>query len=207
MVRVPRTRPPYPGEFRREAIRLAQMGDKRQRKLARDLGISDVTLRNWLKEEKAAKGERPGGLSVDERDELRRLRDENAKLEMEREILRKAAVFFAREETGGRLAFTTGSVARRPIGRSPTLGSTRSCGSSAGPVLRKRVARLCPGPGQRIGEIGAVRRRQPDDRNGSSRGGCHLGQGKALDGDCRGPADGTCETTNGDDGLARTRLT
>jgi transposase len=86
---VPRTRPPYPEEFRREAIRLAQMGDKPQRRLARDLGISDVTLRNWLKEAKAAKGERPGGLSADERDELRRLRDENAMLRMEREILRK----------------------------------------------------------------------------------------------------------------------
>jgi transposase len=52
---VPRTRPPYPEEFRREAIGLAQPGDKPQRKLAKDLGISDVTLRSWLKEEKAAK--------------------------------------------------------------------------------------------------------------------------------------------------------
>ena len=98
---MPRTRPPYPEEFRREAIRLAQLGDKPQRKLAKDLGISDVTLRHWLKEEKAARGERPsGGLSQDEREELRRLRDENAKLRMEREILRKAAVFFAREDDG-----------------------------------------------------------------------------------------------------------
>ena len=97
---VPRTRPPYPEEFRPEAIRLAQLGDKPQRRLAKDLGISDVTLRNWLKEEKAAKGERPGGLSSDEREELARLRDENAKLRMEREILRKAAVFFAKEDDG-----------------------------------------------------------------------------------------------------------
>jgi len=89
---VPRTRPPYPEEFRREAIRLAQLGDKPQRKLARDLGISDVTLRNWLKEEKAARGERSGGLSGAEREELKRLRDENAKLRMEREILRKVAL-------------------------------------------------------------------------------------------------------------------
>jgi transposase len=86
---VPRTRPPYPEEFRREAIRLAQLGDKPQRKLAKDLGVSDVTLRNWLKEAKAQRGERPGGLSQDEREELRRLRDENATLRMEREILRK----------------------------------------------------------------------------------------------------------------------
>ena len=97
---MPRTRPPYPEEFRREAIRLAQLGDKPQRKLAKDLGISDVTLRHWLKEEKAARGERPGGLSSEERGELNRLRDENAKLRMEREILRKAAVFFAREDDG-----------------------------------------------------------------------------------------------------------
>ena len=45
-----------------------------------------------MKEEKAAKGERPGGLSGDEREELARLRDENAKLRMEREILRKVPV-------------------------------------------------------------------------------------------------------------------
>ena len=57
---MPRTRPPYPEEFRREAIRLAQLGDKPQRKIAKDLGISDVTLRHWLKEDKAARGERPG---------------------------------------------------------------------------------------------------------------------------------------------------
>ena len=53
---MPRTRPPYPEEFRREAIRLARLGDKPRRKLARDLGISDVTLRNWLKDEKASRG-------------------------------------------------------------------------------------------------------------------------------------------------------
>jgi transposase len=97
---VPRTRPPYPEEFGREAIRLAQLGDQPQRKLAKSLGISDVTLRHWLKEEKASRGERPGGLSSDEREELQRLRDENATLRMEREILRKAAVFFAREDDG-----------------------------------------------------------------------------------------------------------
>jgi transposase len=97
---VPRTRPPYPEEFRREAIGLAQLGDKPQRRLAEDLGISDVTLRNWLKRERAERGERPGGLSQDEREELQRLRDENARLRMEREILSMAAVFFAKESDG-----------------------------------------------------------------------------------------------------------
>ncbi|MEA2213660.1 MAG: Transposase, partial [Solirubrobacteraceae bacterium] len=42
---LPRTRPPYPEEFRREAVRLARLGDKPQRRLAKDLGISDVSLR------------------------------------------------------------------------------------------------------------------------------------------------------------------
>jgi transposase len=97
---VPRTRPPYPEEFRREAVRLALLGDQPQHRLARSLGISDVTLRNWVKQEQADRGERLDHLSRDERDELARLRDENAKLRMEREILRKAAVFFAREDGG-----------------------------------------------------------------------------------------------------------
>ena len=97
---MPRTRPPYPEQFRREAVRLAELGDKPQHRLAKDLGISEVTLRNWLKQAKAGRGERPGGLSSKEREELQRLRDENATLRMEREILRKAAVFFAREDDG-----------------------------------------------------------------------------------------------------------
>ena len=95
---MPRTRRPYPEELRREAIRLALLGDKPQRQLARDLGISEVTLRNWVKQER---GERPGGLSSDEREELRRLRDENAKLRMEREILAKRSSS-RRRATGGR---------------------------------------------------------------------------------------------------------
>ena len=97
---MPRTRPPYPQEFRREAIKLALLGDKPQRQLAKDLGISDVTLRHWIKQEKAERGERPGGLSSEEREELQRLRDENARLRMEREILSKAAGFFAKESDG-----------------------------------------------------------------------------------------------------------
>ena len=131
---MPRTRPPYPEEFRHEAIRLAQLGDKPQRKLAKDLGISDVTLRNWLKQEKAERGERPGGLSSEEREELQRLRDENAKLRMEREILRKADVLCQPLglNSGWRLAvkrFALGP-AGRPSGDSGAghpLGSSPGC--------------------------------------------------------------------------------
>jgi transposase-like protein len=59
-VLVPRTRPPCPEEFRREAIRLATLGDKPQRQLAKDLGISDVTLRQGLKEEQGRPWRAPG---------------------------------------------------------------------------------------------------------------------------------------------------
>ena len=91
---MPRTRPPYPEEFRREAIELARISSKSQRQIAEDLGISDVTLRNWIKQAERDAGQRPDGLSSDEREELARLRRENQTLRMEREILKKAAAFF-----------------------------------------------------------------------------------------------------------------
>ena len=94
---MPRTRPPYPEEFRREAIELARISSKSQRQIAEDLGISDVTLRNWIKQAERDAGQRPDGLSTDEREELARLRRENQTLRMERAILKKAAAFFARE--------------------------------------------------------------------------------------------------------------
>ena len=94
---MPRTRPPYPEEFRREAIELARISSKSHRQIAEDLGISDVTLRTWIKQAERDEGKRPDGLSTDERAELQRLRRENQTLRMEREILKKAAAFFARE--------------------------------------------------------------------------------------------------------------
>jgi transposase len=94
---VPRTRPSYPEEFRREAIELVRISSKSQRQIAEDLGISDVTLRNWIRQAERDERKRPDGLSTDEREELHRLRRENQTLRMEREILKKAAAFFARE--------------------------------------------------------------------------------------------------------------
>ena len=93
---MPRTRPPYPEEFKREAIELVRISSK-QHQIAEDLGIPDVTLRNWVKQAERDAGRRPDGLSTDEREELARLRRENQTLRMEREILKKAAAFFARE--------------------------------------------------------------------------------------------------------------
>ena len=93
---MPRTRPPYPEEFRREAIELVRISSKSQRQIAEDLGISDVTLRNWVKQHEVDVGKREG-LSSEEREELRRLRRRVRTLEEEREILAKAAAFFAKE--------------------------------------------------------------------------------------------------------------
>jgi transposase len=94
---VPRTRPPYSEEFKREAIELVRLTGKSSAQIAKDLGISDVSLRNWMKLAERDEGKRPDGLSSDEREELQRLRRENQTLRMEREILKKAAAFFARE--------------------------------------------------------------------------------------------------------------
>ena len=85
------------GGVQREAIELVRLTGKSIRQVAKDLGISEVSLRNWVKQAAAEAGERPGGLSSDEREELQRLRRENQTLRMEREILKKAAAFFAKE--------------------------------------------------------------------------------------------------------------
>ena len=95
---MPRTNPPYPPEFRAEAIQLARSSAKSIPALAVDLGISSEALRHWLRQADADAGRgQPSDLTTDERDELRLLRRENHVLKQEREILKKAAAFFAKE--------------------------------------------------------------------------------------------------------------
>jgi transposase len=96
---VPKSKPPYPEEFRREAVELVRLSEKPLVQIAKDLGVSDMTLRNWVKQADVDAGKR-SGLTSDEREELRALRRENRTLRMEREILKKAAAFFARETDG-----------------------------------------------------------------------------------------------------------
>ncbi len=94
---MPRSRPPYPEQFRREAVALVRSApDRPVPQIARELGISGQTLRNWVKQAEVDRGARHG-LSSDEREELRRLRREVSVLAEEREILKKAAAFFATE--------------------------------------------------------------------------------------------------------------
>ncbi len=89
---------PYPKEFREGAIAMAREGERPVAEIAKELGIADSCLRNWLKQDQVDRRERSDGVSSAEREELRQLRRENARLRQEKEILRKAAAFFAREE-------------------------------------------------------------------------------------------------------------
>lgn len=92
---MPKT-PPYSPEFRAEAVRLLRSSGRPIPQLAKELGISEQSLRNWGRQVEVDDG-RAAGLTTDEREELRRLRREVKTLTEEREILKKAAAFFAKE--------------------------------------------------------------------------------------------------------------
>jgi transposase len=87
---------PYPMEFRREAVELLKRSGKSVPVLARELGVSPQSLRNWANQSDID-ADKAEGLTSDEREELRRLRREVKTLTEEREILIKAAVFFAKD--------------------------------------------------------------------------------------------------------------
>ena len=92
-----KTHPPYAKEFRVEAVRLVRESGKSLAAIAKDLGVTEPTLRAWRRQTDLDSGKRSDGLTTEERDEIRRLRREVRVLREERDILRKAAAFFARE--------------------------------------------------------------------------------------------------------------
>ncbi len=93
---MPKSHRPYPPEYRERLIELVRRG-RSPESLAREFEPSAQCIRNWLRQADRDAGGRHDGLTTDERTELQRLRRENATLREEREILKKAAAWFARE--------------------------------------------------------------------------------------------------------------
>jgi transposase len=114
---VPRTRPAYPPEFRHEAIELLRQG-RTPGEPSKSLGVSPQTLRNWRRQDELDRHERDDGVTTDERTGLARLRRENQRLRQERDLLKRAAAFFAMK-SGTRCAATGSSWRRRPASPSP----------------------------------------------------------------------------------------
>jgi len=93
---VPKSKPPYAPEFRRQMIELARAG-RGAGALAREFGCASQTIRNWVRQADLDEGRREDGPTTQENEEIRRLRREVRQLKEEREILKKAAAWFARE--------------------------------------------------------------------------------------------------------------
>ena len=86
----------YPPDFRQDVVAVARKGEAPLNQIAKDFGISEASLHNWLKKADVEDGVRPG-LSEADAQELRALKKRNRVLEQEVEILKRAAAYFARE--------------------------------------------------------------------------------------------------------------
>jgi len=93
---MPGTHPPYPPEYRRQIVELVRAGHSPE-DLAHEFEPTSVTIRTWVKQADIDEGRRQDGLTTAEREEIIQLRRENKQLRLEREILAKAAAWFARE--------------------------------------------------------------------------------------------------------------
>ena len=91
-----RPRRSFTPEFKAEVVELCRAGDRSIGQVARDLGLNETTIRNWVNQADIDDGVRDGVTSA-ERDEIARLRKENRRLREDRDILRRATAFFARE--------------------------------------------------------------------------------------------------------------
>jgi transposase len=134
----------YPDEFRREAVQMALASNESRASVARRLGVNETTLRNWVANELAEQARQANPLSVSpsEFEELRRLRREVAELRVEKEILRKAAAYFA-QETIRSAASDSSPIIDTPMASSGSVESLRSPArvSTPSPPGRPRRAR------------------------------------------------------------------
>src|SRR5690349_12654743 len=93
-----RRRRAFSDEFKAETVRLVRDSGKSVGAIARELDLTETALREWVRQAEVDAGRgRPGALTTEEREELARLRREVRTLRMERDILKKATAFFAKE--------------------------------------------------------------------------------------------------------------
>ena len=97
-IEMPEKRKKYDREFREGAVRIVEETNKPITQVARDLGVNEGTLGNWVQRARAAR-EGHGELSKDDYEELRRLRAEVAELRMERDVLKRSVVLWVKEAT------------------------------------------------------------------------------------------------------------
>ena len=109
------TRRKFDHDFREGAVRLVRETGKPIAQVARDLGINPGTLGNWVNADKRRRGDGTGTLDKDERAELARLREENAALAMERDVLKRSVALWVKDAMGG----SGGRLDRCPEGRTP----------------------------------------------------------------------------------------
>jgi transposase len=125
------TRRKFDRDFKEGAVRLVRETGKPIAQVARDLGIHDGTLANWVNADRRRRGEADGALGEDERAELARLRKENAELAMERDVLKRSVALWSRTRWAG----SGGRADRRPEGRAWYSGRGGLPGAGGIPVL------------------------------------------------------------------------